>query len=111
MVFLIQNTQNRDGAAMQAKLDELIRVTEAQNQFIGIEHLTETEVEEIRDKCEKAVKRHAMESASRQGRQNAEAQAAQELKKSFGKTAPANARKSSPAKSGRTSAKAGGAVR
>jgi hypothetical protein len=52
-----------------------------------------------------------MESASRQGRQNAEAQAAQELKKSFGKTAPANARKSSPAKSGRTSAKAGGAVR
>ena len=111
MVFLIQNTQNRDGAAMQAKLDELIRVTEAQNQFIGIEHLTETEVEEIRDKCEKAVKRHEMESASRQGRQNAEAQAAQELKKSFGKTAPANARKSSPAKSGRTSAKAGGAVR
>ncbi|CAI2934000.1 low affinity iron permease family protein [Aminobacter niigataensis] len=58
MVFLIQNTQNRDGAAMQAKLDELIRVGKAQNYFIGIEHLTETEVEDIRRKCEEAAKRH-----------------------------------------------------
>ncbi|WP_181181583.1 low affinity iron permease family protein [Mesorhizobium sp. B3-1-6] len=58
MVFLIQNTQNRDGAAIQAKLDELIRVGRAQNHFIGIEHLTESEVEEIRDKCEAAAKRH-----------------------------------------------------
>src|SRR5436190_19386571 len=48
MVFLIQNTQNRDGAAIQAKLDELIRVSTAQNRFIGIEHLTETEVEQYR---------------------------------------------------------------
>lgn len=58
MVFLIQNTQNRDGAAIQAKLDELIRVGEGRNHFIGIEHLTESEVEEIRDKCERAAKRH-----------------------------------------------------
>jgi low affinity Fe/Cu permease len=58
MVFLIQNTQNRDGAAIQAKLDELIRVSKGHNHFIGIEHLTETEVEEIRDKCERAAKRH-----------------------------------------------------
>ena len=58
MVFLIQNTQNRDGAAIQAKLDELIRVGKAHNTFIGIEHLTESEVEEIRDKCERAAKRH-----------------------------------------------------
>ncbi|MCO5065413.1 MAG: low affinity iron permease family protein [Rhizobiaceae bacterium] len=57
MVFLIQNTQNRDGAAMQAKLDELVRVSEAKNHFIGIEHLTESEVEEIRRKCEAAAKR------------------------------------------------------
>ena len=42
MVFLIQNTQNRDGAAIQTKLDELIRAGAAQNTFIGIEHLTET---------------------------------------------------------------------
>jgi low affinity Fe/Cu permease len=58
MVFLIQNTQNRDGAAIQAKLDELIRVSEGHNHFIGIEHLTESEVEEIRDRCERAAKRH-----------------------------------------------------
>jgi low affinity Fe/Cu permease len=63
MVFLIQNTQNRDGAAIQAKLDELIRVSEGQNRFIGIEHLTEREVEEIRFKCEQAAKRHDEEIA------------------------------------------------
>jgi low affinity Fe/Cu permease len=63
MVFLIQNTQNRDGAAIQAKLDELIRVGSGQNHFIGIEHLTETEVEEIRRKCEEAAKRHDKEIA------------------------------------------------
>ena len=64
MVFLIQNSQNRDGAAMQAKLDELLRaVDKAREQFIGIEHLTETEVEEIRDKCERAAKRHDTELA------------------------------------------------
>ena len=52
MVFLIQNTQNRDGTAIQTKLDELIRTSAAQNALIGIEHLTEDEVEEIRRKCE-----------------------------------------------------------
>src|ERR1044071_852114 len=55
MVFLIQNTQNRDGAAIQAKLDELVRVTAAQNRFVGIEHLTESEVEQYRALCEKAA--------------------------------------------------------
>ncbi|MDX8467578.1 low affinity iron permease family protein [Mesorhizobium sp. VK23B] len=64
MVFLIQNTQNRDSAAIQTKLDELIRVSRAHNTFIGIEHLTESEVEEIREKCEKAAKRHDREVAA-----------------------------------------------
>ena len=51
MVFLIQNTQNCDGAAIQAKLDELIRASASQNAFMGIEHLTQAEVEEFRVKC------------------------------------------------------------
>jgi low affinity Fe/Cu permease len=57
MVFLIQNTQNRDGAAVQAKLDELIRSGEGKNSFIGIEHLTEAEVEEFRELCAQAKRR------------------------------------------------------
>src|SRR3954452_5261147 len=57
MVFLIQSTRNRDGAAIQTKLDELIRASAAQNVFIGIEHLTEEEVEEMRKKCESRAKR------------------------------------------------------
>lgn len=53
MVFLIQNAQNRDAAAMQAKLDELIRAVEtARNEYIGIEHLTEKQLEEIRAEIE-----------------------------------------------------------
>ncbi|WP_214474954.1 low affinity iron permease family protein [Mesorhizobium sp. dw_380] len=58
MVFLIQNTQNRDGAAIQAKLDELIRAGRGKNDFIGIEHLTEAEVEEMRALCLRAAKRN-----------------------------------------------------
>jgi len=53
MVFLIQNSQNRDAAAMQAKLDELIRaLQDARPQFIGIEHLPDWKIERIRDELE-----------------------------------------------------------
>lgn len=46
---ILQATQNRDGAALQAKLDELIRVNkEARNDLIGIEEKAETEIEELR---------------------------------------------------------------
>ena len=51
MVFLIQNTQNRDGAAIQAKLDELVRVSQAANRYIGIEELTEEELTDLRHRC------------------------------------------------------------
>ena len=57
MVFLIQNTQNRDGAAVQAKLDELIRVTkEARNDLVGIENKPEQVLQEMRAACEEETK-------------------------------------------------------
>jgi low affinity Fe/Cu permease len=59
MVFLIQNTQNRDSAALHAKIDELIRSSAAQNAFIGIEHLPEEEVDAFRARCEAAKKQAA----------------------------------------------------
>jgi len=53
MVFLIQNTQNRDNGAIHAKLDELIRATtDAKNEYIGIEHLTDEELKEILKRVE-----------------------------------------------------------
>jgi len=54
MVFLIQNSQNRDAAAMQAKLDELLRaVDKAREKFIGIEHLTDQQIELVRSALER----------------------------------------------------------
>jgi low affinity Fe/Cu permease len=55
MVFLIQNTQNRDSAALQAKLDELLRAVEGarQHDFVGVEHLTDDQIEKIREVVEK----------------------------------------------------------
>jgi len=49
MVFLIQNSQNREGEALQAKLDELIRALEtAEDRFIGLERRTEKEIGAMR---------------------------------------------------------------
>src|SRR5215213_9191371 len=72
MVFLIQNTQNRDGAAIQAKLDELIRSSAAQNSFVGIEHLTEEELEELRAKIETRAKANKLDAAHRAGERASE---------------------------------------
>jgi low affinity Fe/Cu permease len=73
MVFLIQNTQNRDSVALQTKLDELIRSSQAENEFIGIEKLTDRELETLHAKCEAqaeraqaALHRTRAERASRQ---------------------------------------------
>jgi low affinity Fe/Cu permease len=71
MVFIIQNTQNRDGAALQAKLDELIRSSHAHNRFIGIEHLTDEEIEEYRRSCYALAKKATDRAAARaHGRSN-----------------------------------------
>ena len=70
MVFLIQNSQNRDSAAIQVKLDELIRVGAAHNSLVGIEHLTDDELEEIRTKCERRAEaeKAGEESVERTGK-------------------------------------------
>lgn len=47
MVFVLQNSQNRDGKAVQAKLDELILTSGAENRFMGIEHLDEKELRRL----------------------------------------------------------------
>jgi low affinity Fe/Cu permease len=57
MVFLIQNTQNRDGAAIQTKLDELIRASDAENEFMGIEKLTDHELDRLHEKCASAAQK------------------------------------------------------
>jgi low affinity Fe/Cu permease len=58
MVFLIQNTQNRDGAALHAKLDELIHaVRTADERFVGIEHLTERDLDTILSQVEERAGR------------------------------------------------------
>lgn len=61
MVFLIQSTQNRDAAAMHAKMDELIyAVRKADARFIGIEHLTDKELAVILNEVEqRALAIHA----------------------------------------------------
>jgi len=54
MVFLIQNTQNRDTEALQIKLDELIRVTKgAHNALMDLEELEDRQLERIRAKYQK----------------------------------------------------------
>lgn len=53
MVFIIQNTQNRDSEAMHTKMDELIRSSEAENRFVGIEKLSEHELDALRKEVER----------------------------------------------------------
>jgi low affinity Fe/Cu permease len=54
VVFLIQNTQNRDAAAVHLKLDELIRAVKgARNRLVDLEELSEDELEELRAEFQK----------------------------------------------------------
>ena len=63
MIFVLQHSQNRDATAIQAKLDELIRASEASNELIRAEQLTEAEVEDLR--CEPSPNARAQKSSRR----------------------------------------------
>lgn len=61
MVFLIQNTQNRDARAINLKLDELINsINAAQNEMIDIEHLSDAELDILTHRYE-AIRKEASE--------------------------------------------------
>jgi low affinity Fe/Cu permease len=70
VVFLIQNTQNRDARALHLKLDEIIKsIDQAHNEMIDIEHLSDDELQRLADKyqkvreeCDSRSRRHATKS-------------------------------------------------
>ena len=54
MVFVIQNTQNRDGRAMQIKLDELINTSQgARSKFVDIEELSDADLDQLEEQFKK----------------------------------------------------------
>ena len=54
VVFLIQNTQNRDARAIHLKLDEIIKsIDQAHNEMIDIEHLSDAELQKLAEKYQK----------------------------------------------------------
>jgi low affinity Fe/Cu permease len=53
MVFLIQNAQNRDSSALQVKLDEVIRVIEGRRELMGVERLSQPELDSVRRDVER----------------------------------------------------------
>jgi low affinity Fe/Cu permease len=62
MVFLIQNTQNRDTEALQLKIDELIRVTgHARNRLINLEDLTEEELDQVKEELTRVARKDRRE--------------------------------------------------
>jgi low affinity Fe/Cu permease len=78
VVFLIQNTQNRDAKVMQLKLDELIRAVQAaRTELVQMEALTDEELDELqkefqihRDQAASNLERIAASRQSRQSRLN-----------------------------------------
>ena len=78
MVFLIQNAQNRESTALQLKLDELICVTDARNKLVGIEQLSEPELETVRDEIKQrdttSGRSHAVKSPGLSKRQGSKAE-------------------------------------
>ena len=70
MVFLIQNTQNRDTKLIQIKIDELIRAVDtARNQLLNLENLTDNDLTRLQKEFERLGKRaHVSEEKPREPR-------------------------------------------
>jgi len=66
MVFLIQNTQSRESAAIQLKLDELLRaVTKARTSLVDLEDLSEGELEQLHEEFRRLRERESHKASSR----------------------------------------------
>ena len=64
MVFVIQNTQNRESCALQLKIDELLRAVQgAQNTFINLEELSEQDLDDLKDKSAALAERARLKAA------------------------------------------------
>ena len=75
MVFLIQNSQNRDSVALQIKLDEMIRATSAHNALLAVEDLDEEALDRVRQQYRAIALRRA--ESRKQGLTGAKARAAE----------------------------------
>jgi low affinity Fe/Cu permease len=68
MVFLIQNTQNRDAKAIHLKLDELIRSLHgARNHLVDLENMTDAELDELQQEFQRLRQRAESRPAERHG--------------------------------------------
>lgn len=71
IVFVIQNTQNRDGKAIQIKLDELIRAIKgARNELVNIEEISDEELEKLHQEFQKLHEHYAGELEKRRKKKN-----------------------------------------
>jgi low affinity Fe/Cu permease len=79
MVFLIQNTQNRDARAIHLKLDELIRVSKARDLFMNLEELSDKELADLAENLAAMRERSVQKLAAREEarKDDAESQALQ----------------------------------
>ncbi|MET3612843.1 low affinity Fe/Cu permease [Rhizobium aquaticum] len=65
MIFVLQNSQNRDSEAIQAKLDELILVGAAHNRLVGVEKLDERELDKLKRELEQQAEEIGEEQEER----------------------------------------------